>query len=309
MTKRKHKVSENNPIKKRTKLNHDISFRRVNADASFLLEMHGMRLLVDPWLISHEIDGSALFNKANHTFSPMSCKQVMDLKIDAIVISLPFSDHCHEETLALLDHNIPIYAEKAAKRRLETFFNSGNDDNNGNSKTKRIIEIDANVGVDLEGSNSLHIKIECIQPGNVLDFTHGGLYFTSVIDGEILSTGLYAPHGLSAKQAQKLKVERLLNVHLHLLLTTMSTYELPLLLGGTVNLGLKEAEGVCKILNPQCVIDVHSEQKVTSGMVPYFANPVYPTHVEIRKAIKNYKTIQGNDYRPHRINCHILNKE
>jgi L-ascorbate metabolism protein UlaG (beta-lactamase superfamily) len=40
-------------------------------------------------------------------------------KIDAIIISHEFSDHCHEETLLLFDDNIPILATKSAINRLK----------------------------------------------------------------------------------------------------------------------------------------------------------------------------------------------
>ena len=42
--------------------------------------------------------------------------------INAIVMSLPFSDHCHEDTLDTFPESIPIIAANGSYRRLKSYY-------------------------------------------------------------------------------------------------------------------------------------------------------------------------------------------
>jgi len=95
-----------------------LTVQRLNHDSSWLISLEGgnLRIVLDPWLTGAEIDGFSLFNRAEHA---LSTRQVADLgRVDAIVVSMAFSDHCHEETLALFPSNIPIYAVSDALSRI-----------------------------------------------------------------------------------------------------------------------------------------------------------------------------------------------
>jgi hypothetical protein len=79
-------------------------------------------------------------------------------------------------------------------------------------------------------------------------------------------TILYAPHGVSALQDIP---------PVDVLITTTTTYKLPFFLGGTVNLGLKEAKAVLAKTGAKWVLTTHDQRKESKGLVGLFARPVY----------------------------------
>jgi hypothetical protein len=76
----------------------------------------------------------------------------------------------------------------------------------------------------------------------------------------------YAPHG-TRKIAQQKEAS--------VLLTTVTTYQLPFYLGGTVNLGLNKALQLAEQLNVKTVISTHDEQKRQEGMVARLSKRTY----------------------------------
>jgi hypothetical protein len=76
----------------------------------------------------------------------------------------------------------------------------------------------------------------------------------------------YAPHG-----TRKIVHDKEASV----LLTTVTTYELPFYLGGTVNLGLNKALQLAEQLNVKTVISTHDEQKRQAGMVARLSKRTY----------------------------------
>lgn len=236
-------------------------------DTSFIVQLNerSIRMLIDPWLVGSEVDGFALFNKAEHAYKCLSIQDVAD--VDAIIISLPFSDHCHEETLALLDASIPIYAVKDAYSRIL---------NDSRLKNRSVIQIKSDASVRIGTSD---IYLTPIPTSGMLDFVHGG-----VVIEDAARRILYAPHGLSLHgntQAIIEKVDQSQKKEWSLCMITCSQYGLPLLLGGTVNLGLSATLPIVRALRPRYLIDIHSEQKITSGLVPILAAPAYQSHFAV----------------------------
>ena len=86
------------------------------SDSSWKISYDNFSILLDPWLVGSQINGFAWFNKQWHKTAPVAPEQVKNYQ--AIVISQPFSDHCHEETLSLLQP-VPIYAAVNALKRLQ----------------------------------------------------------------------------------------------------------------------------------------------------------------------------------------------
>lgn len=79
---------------------------------SWLIEMGGQRILLDPWLV-----GSLIFSnlpwlfRGEHTQPPPIPEQV-----DLILLSQGLEDHAHPETLRQLDRSIPVVASANAAK-------------------------------------------------------------------------------------------------------------------------------------------------------------------------------------------------
>jgi L-ascorbate metabolism protein UlaG (beta-lactamase superfamily) len=83
---------------------------------SWIIEIAGKTVLVDPWLVDPmTFFGSPWLFKATHkgpqTYTPATLP-----KVDLILLSQSFDDHCHKPTLEQLDHSIPVVASPAAAK-------------------------------------------------------------------------------------------------------------------------------------------------------------------------------------------------
>ena len=74
---------------------------------------------------------------------------------------------------------------------------------------------------------------------------------------------------------KRVLIKAVLKLYLVLPITTTTTYKLPFFLGGTVNLGLKEAKAVLAKTGAKLVLATHDQQKESKGLVGLFARPVY----------------------------------
>jgi L-ascorbate metabolism protein UlaG (beta-lactamase superfamily) len=83
---------------------------------SWLIEMAGQTILIDPWLVDPMtfFDAPWLF-KATHK-GPQRYTPTTLPKVDLILLSQSFDDHCHKPTLAQLDRSIPVVASTAAAK-------------------------------------------------------------------------------------------------------------------------------------------------------------------------------------------------
>ena len=261
-----------------------LEVKRLNADCSAVLTIDGVKVLVDPWLVGSEVDGSPLFNEAWHVNPVASVHEVNLMSVDLIVISLPFADHLHVETLALLDPELPIVVnqEGAAILRKEPLF-----------ATRKILKIPSYPEfLDVKFENSRSLSFSSLAPHGILDYTHGGMIIRSQISKRRQEHLLWAPHGIRLGQDYSHPYgEQLKSLKWVLVAVTMSTYKLPVILGGTVNLGLADGVKLVTLLRPRFVIDIHSEQKASRGLVSLVANPKYPT-------MEEKKSLLGEMYVP-----------
>lgn len=283
-------------------MSSSLSLARVNGDTSFIITINNKRLLVDPWLFGHEVDGCSCFNTAMLVEPTISIDKISN--IDAIIISHEFSDHLHEETLLLLDDKIPILATKSAIKRLKK---------NRLLCKRYIIEIpSSNQSIQLILFDD-SIRIGLISSSGLLDFVHNALLIfpnddtNGVNERDILLTekdssntkksdikgGIcYCPHGFVLNENGVLTKE-ISNYKFDLLLVTMTEYYLPFYVGGTVNLGLEAAAALTNVLKPQFVVNCHSEKKMSSGMISRLAKPIYPSKKEIKEKINSYIELNG----------------
>lgn len=285
------------PCKIQVSNNEWFTLTRLNRDSSWLIEFWdkdaknnerrekqnpSCRILVDPWLEpTPAIDGGTWFS-CTYPADP-SMMNVKELStsliqrnnsstleeghsdIDAIIISLPFSDHCHEDTLETFPNHIPIIAANGSFKRLEKYF--------GQSRTI----IDAGGGESRVRIPFTSFDIMTIESKlGILDPTHRGVLITPSIHNANIENDnifrhfqpslssnygiLYSPHGLNLSSSQKSKIISMTTCRL-CLLSTITLYELPLLLGGNVNLGIENAIELIHDLNVTDFIPTHSSHQ------------------------------------------------
>ena len=83
-----------------------IRLRRLNMDNSWEIHWGGEHILLDPWLIGPEIDGFKQFNMQWLSQPAVALDQIAEP--NRIVISQPYSDHCHELTLHEMPSSVHI---------------------------------------------------------------------------------------------------------------------------------------------------------------------------------------------------------
>lgn len=255
-------------------------------DSSFLLTIGEASLLLDPWLTGPEIDGFELFNKALHAAPCMDMRLLQDARKD-IIVSLPFSDHCHEDTLNSLQLCRRIYATKEACSRIRK---------DKRLQDRQLIEIGSETTA--VGDRSCYVR--AIPASGILDFTHAGL----VIEDEKHRV-IYAPHGLNLTGTTLVFLNEMMAEKTKdtTLCVTCSAYHVPFYLGGTVNLGLNAALELAQLVKPDRIIDIHSEQKTTTGLIPLLASTSYPTTDEIKTTfhaqLPHIKVVQLSDLKQH----------
>jgi L-ascorbate metabolism protein UlaG (beta-lactamase superfamily) len=210
---------------------------KLNADSSWLWEINGLKILVDPWFSESQVDFHPRFSTQYHLDKQ---PEVFELpRPDFIFISHPFTDHCDQETLVKLSSEIPVICLSVIQRKIQKW-----------KHFKQFISL-----------SNAPFQIEKISKTGFLDLVHHA-YLIS--DG--ISSMCYAPHG-----TRKIVQDKEASV----LLTTVTTYELPFYLGGTVNLGLNKALQLAEQLNVKTVISTHDEQKRQAGMVARLSKRTY----------------------------------
>lgn len=284
------------------------TFTRLNADSSWMIdcknnknENHTCRIILDPWIDdSPGIDGLSCFSstwphmessitldtfqklcRENDPDTDSSLPESYDASTSAsvvIVVSLPFSDHCHEETLIKTPTNIPIYAANGSYKRLARYFRR--------KEKRHIIDLSTSFGEEAfmkeTGLLYRHIKSKY----GFMDPTHRGILFSSACDENAI---LHAPHGLrlSPKQIQQLNAD----FQTICLLSTTKLFRLPLILGGTVNLGIENAQLLNQVLeNVVMFLPTHSSSVTrVTGFVSYLAKIEHSSETNVEAFIPLYK--------------------
>ncbi len=216
---------------------------KLNADSSWLWEINGLKILVDPWFSESQVDFHPRFSTQYHLDKQ---PEVFELpRPDFIFISHPFTDHCDKETLMKLSSEIPVICLSVIQRKIQKW-----------GHFKQFISL-----------SDAPFQIQKISKTGFLDFVHHA-YLIS--DG--ISSMCYAPHG-----TRKIVQDKEASV----LLTTVTTYELPFYLGGTVNLGLNKALQLAEQLNVKTVISTHDEAKIQKGIVAALSKRTFSNTQEI----------------------------
>ncbi len=199
---------------------------------SWLIEMGGRRILLDPWLVDSLIFGNLpwLF-KGDHPTPP-----TIPTDIDAILLSQGLPDHAHVPTLARLDRQIPVIASRnAAKIVRELGY-------------RQITTLTHGASFTLADS----LKIQAL-PGSLVgpNLVENGYLLTDLITPTTL---YYEPHGSHSAALQDI-------APVDVVITPLTDLEIPLL--GPVIRGLQSAVQAVEWLQPQIILPTAAGGDVT----------------------------------------------
>jgi L-ascorbate metabolism protein UlaG (beta-lactamase superfamily) len=190
---------------------------------SWLIEMGGQRILLDPWLTGSLVFGNLpwLF-KGQHT-QPRPIPEPIDL----ILLSQGLEDHAHPETLQKLDHNLPVVASPNAAKVVKAM---------GFTQVTALAH-----GESLTVAERLTVKAVPGSPIGPL-LVENGYLLTEGVTGEKL---YYEPHGNHAPELQTV-------APVDVVITPVIDLEIPLL--GAIIKGRKSAAEVVRWLQPRAIL-------------------------------------------------------
>ncbi|MEO1692519.1 MAG: MBL fold metallo-hydrolase [Cyanobacteria bacterium J06631_6] len=189
---------------------------------SWLIEIDGMRILLDPWLV-----GKLTFGNQSWLFEgSKNNPQPIPENIDLILLSQGLEDHAHPPTLEQLDRTIPVVASPNA------------------AKVVREFEYQNITVLEHQQRHKLgQVEIKAV-PGSPIGPTlvENGYIITGLESGKTI---YYEPHGYHADSLQE-------SAPIDVIITPIINLKLPLL--GAVIKGQETALQVCQQLNPQVIL-------------------------------------------------------
>ncbi|MBY0427288.1 MAG: MBL fold metallo-hydrolase [Cytophagales bacterium] len=228
---------------------------RLNADSSWKIRMGNHTLLVDPWLFGSQVDGFSWFSEQWHVQPSVPINDLGEF--DGILISHPFTDHCHKETLLSLPPSKPVWATPGAAKKIRSW------------KHFHLVYTLSN----LHKTSSGTLEFQYISTESWIDPVHHAILLKDHEKGETL---FYAPHGFKTKD------ETAKFAPVDVLITTTIQYNLPFWLGGTINLGKQNALDLIQTLHPKHVIYTHNEKKRAKGLISKLAKPDWDEHLNTK---------------------------
>ncbi|MBI4780571.1 MAG: MBL fold metallo-hydrolase [Oscillatoriophycideae cyanobacterium NC_groundwater_1537_Pr4_S-0.65um_50_18] len=194
---------------------------------SWLIEMGGQQILLDPWLVDSLIFGNMpwLF-KATH-----AQPRPIPPKIDLILLSQGLADHAHLPTLQQLDRSIPVVASPNAAKVVQSL---------GYTQVTALAHGESHILPDESGDR---IKIQAMPGAPIGPFlVENGYLMTDLTSKTRL---YYEPHGFHSATLQSVG-------SVDVIITPVIGLEIPLL--GSVIQGNKTALQVIEWLKPQLVV-------------------------------------------------------
>jgi hypothetical protein len=228
----------------------DLALTLLNGDSSWLIELDGTRILLDPWLEGQATLLFPAFHQADVSPEAVSIDKVGP--VDALVVSHPFPDHCNRTTLRKLPPDLPAFGPRVVVPFLRMM---------GGMRGPRVIP-NATLG---RGPLAFrNVDMAWCRAAMPLDTTHNALILRGRDSG---STVMYCPHGLLGPGKTLRAVERVLAGRLDALLCSFSVLDLPGYLGGIANLGPSAAADLAHRLQPRHVLATHDGKKPDRGFV------------------------------------------
>ena len=235
---------------------------------SWLIEVEGVRILLDPWLV-----GDLVFGNLTWLFRGEKTKQKpLPEDIDLILLSQGLEDHAHPATLKELDHKIAVVGSpNAAKVVQELGYSQVTALKHGESqKIKDLVEITA-------------------MPGSPIgpQLVENGYLIKNLQTGETL---YYEPHGYhSASLKEKLPID--------IVVTPIINLKLPLV--GAVIKGQESALEVCQWLQPKVIIPTAAGGDINfSGLLLSFLSAQGDAATFSKLLLENQLTTQVIDPKP-----------
>jgi L-ascorbate metabolism protein UlaG (beta-lactamase superfamily) len=222
----------------------------LNGDSSWLVELDGTRLLLDPWLEGTAIVVFPAIHEATRATAAVSLAEVGP--VDALVLSHPFPDHCNRPTLLQLPPDLPTFAPRVAIPFVRLACG------------RRRVTVIPNATLGRDPVRFGNVSLAWCRAVLPLDTTHNALILRGEESG---STVMYCPHGLPPTGATFRAVERVLNGRLDALLCSFNTVDLPGYLGGTAGLGAEAGATLVARLAPRHVLPTHDGPKPDTGFI------------------------------------------
>ena len=194
---------------------------------SWLLEIGGQNILIDPWLV-----GSLTFGNMDWLFKAYrSIERDIPEKIDLILISQGLEDHAHPPTLKQLNRDIPVVASENAVKVVNQFnYEKVNSLAHGETFT-------INGTVEITATPGSPIGPTLIENGYLLKEIETGF------------TLYYEPHGFHSESLKKF-------APVDVIITPLINLNLPLI--GPIIKGQQQALQVAKWLQPQIILPTAS---------------------------------------------------
>ncbi|BAQ60895.1 hypothetical protein GM3708_1301 [Geminocystis sp. NIES-3708] len=190
---------------------------------SWLIEIAGLRILLDPWLV-----GTLVFGNATWLLEGKKCTlREIPENIDLILLSQGLEDHAHPPTLKILDHHLPVIgSENAGKVCQDLGF-----------KNIKTLKHDETYIFDDK------ITIQAVTGSPVgPNLVENGYIIRDLTNEESL---YYEPHGFHSpnlKQKETVKV----------IITPLTNIKIPFI--GSVIKGQEKAIEACQWLKPEFIL-------------------------------------------------------
>lgn len=223
---------------------------RLNGDCATLFRFETETWLLDPWLKNSQIDYFRAFSEQWHR---EPCIYPTETNFPTqLIISHPFTDHFHLETLLDFPADIPVYLPEKRLKLVQK-----------QQHFKNLYRLQDHPAIEL-------VKA----PGDL-----SGLYTTLVLHsphGDIW----WGPHGIRTAPAG----------NPWMICTSFTSYGLWFMPGGKINLGKETALKHIQQYKPRYILPIHDEQKKAAGFVAAAARPVYPDYLSIAENLHETKS-------------------
>jgi L-ascorbate metabolism protein UlaG (beta-lactamase superfamily) len=199
---------------------------------SWLIEIGGKRILLDPWLV-----GPLVFGNLNWLFQGTRPQErpIPD-RIDLILLSQGLEDHTHPPTLQQLDRSIPVVASpSAAKVVRELGYH-------------QVTELAHGATFNLDNQ----VTIQALPGSPIGPFLTENAYFLKELSSEL--TLYYEPHGYHAPILQQMGA-------VDVVITPVIDMKVPVL--GSIIQGRNSALELAEQIKPQVMIPTAAGGEVT----------------------------------------------
>lgn len=204
---------------------------------SWLIEIAGKRILLDPWLVDALMFGNAAWFFKSERRTP---RQIPE-NIDLILLSQGLPDHAHPATLKQLDHKIPVVASPSAAKLVKEL---------GYTQVTALAH-----GEVFSLPNLIDIRAVLGSPTGPTTIENGYILKDLVAGTSIY----YEPHGSHASAVQEF-------APVDVVITPTVDLKLPLV--GTVIKGTQGAVQIAKWLQPQVMLPTAAGGDLTySGLL------------------------------------------